>query len=134
MQIPTSPLTPRASVERRTNFVEYLSNNSPSNSIYRVLAAAPPIVGAACLRDLGSLTAWTGMSGLLIVFLFPPILCLASSAELRSRGVSPVTHYGTRFTSDTWIYTTLILGVLLSVYCSYCLVAMPPTEASESEE
>ena len=103
-------------------------NDRVKVSCYRVLAAAPPIMGAAVLKDLGSLTAWTGMSGLLIVFLFPPVLCLASATELKARGISPTTIYGTRFTTDNWIYFTLTLGGILSVYCSYCLVAHPPTE------
>jgi hypothetical protein len=96
-------------------------------SCYRVLAAAPPILGAGMLSDLGNLTAWTGLTGLLVVFVFPAILCLVSEKELKSRGLCADTYYS-GWTGKVSLYGTLATGALLAAYCAYCLVALPPRE------
>jgi len=50
---------------------------------FRVLAAAPPIVGAAFVRDLGVILKWTGILGVLVVIAVPALLQLRALAVLR---------------------------------------------------
>lgn len=95
-------------------------------SIFRVAAAAPPILAAGIVKDLGALTAWTGLTGLLIIFIFPPILCLASANLLQKASLSAKTFYSSIITSTSAIHTTLVFGAVMTIYCGYCLVAHPP--------
>ena len=45
---------------------------------WRLLAAVPPLLGAAAVRDLGVITEFAGTSGFLIAFFFPAVLYLAA--------------------------------------------------------
>lgn len=42
--------------------------------IFRLLAALPPLIGAAIIRDLGAITNYTGMVAFLLCFIFPALL------------------------------------------------------------
>ena len=97
-------------------------------AIFRILSATPPIIAAACVHDLGSLTAWTGLTGLIIIFIIPPILCIASSEIVKDAGYSDITHYSSLLTSRVAIYATLFAGGSLICYCCYCLATVPPKE------
>jgi amino acid permease len=101
-------------------------------STYRIAASAPPIIAAGIVRDLGSLTAWTGLSGLLLVFVFPPLICLASSETFKLLGMHGYTWYHSTFTSNYGVYTTLFLGIVVSLYCCWCLAAHPPIDEGET--
>jgi len=109
---------------------EYREASANRNTVifYRLIAACPPIVAAAFMRDLGSLTAWTGLSGLLIVFVFPPLLAMASSGIMDDLQMSSATYYTNFMTSDKSSKATLCLGTFLSLYCCWCLIAHPPSE------
>jgi hypothetical protein len=60
---------------------------------WRVAASLPSIVGAAFVRDLGTITDYTGVTGFLIAFVFPAYLNIRSRREAKRRGLGGRTAY-----------------------------------------
>jgi amino acid permease len=58
-------------------------------TMFRLLAACPPVLGALIVSDLGSITNYTGIMGLVLVFAFPPMLARFSESKLLSLGLNP---------------------------------------------
>lgn len=56
-----------------------------SKAVWRLLAAFPPVVAAACVQDLGPITAYTGLTGIVIALITPSALAYTSEAALKSR-------------------------------------------------
>lgn len=105
-------------------------NVDPNTKIrYRLLAAIPPILAASAVSDLGTITDYTGISGMLVVFVFPALLSLSSSRLLRRKGLPTGTVYSSMFTSRKSALLVLLLGVSL---CGFTLVSLvlasPPVQ------
>ncbi|GMI04281.1 hypothetical protein TrRE_jg5018 [Triparma retinervis] len=60
---------------------------------WRVLASLPSIVGAAFVRDLSTITDYTGVTGFVIAFVFPAYLNIRSRREAKRRGLGGRTVY-----------------------------------------
>jgi hypothetical protein len=108
-----------------------LSKNRYKVAVFRVIAAAPPIVCAAISGNLGSLTAWSGLAGLLIMIMFPPVLCYASKKVFLAAGLNPLTYYSTVLTSDFGATTLFVLGTIVSLYCAISLATEHNTQDKE---
>jgi hypothetical protein len=82
---------------------------------YRFLAAIPPIIGAFCVSNLGSVTAYTGLTGVFISLVFPAALALGSKMKLEQAGLRTDTlwTHGLSFSLSVMV---LILGLVISVF------------------
>lgn len=50
---------------------------------FRLLAAIPPLIGAAFVSQLDTITSFTGTVGIIITFVFPSLLQLSSRRMLK---------------------------------------------------
>ena len=82
---------------------------------YRLLAAIPPILGAMFVSNPGAITNYTGISGIVIGFVFPPLLSKASEQYLLERHLNAKTFYSTELTTTLRSFV-LYLGVALCVF------------------
>jgi hypothetical protein len=89
---------------------------------FRLLAAAPPILGAALVPNLGALTSYTGCTGFIIAFVFPQLLSYSSKKLLLESNIEPHTHYSGWWSSTTFIVFSLVIGVSLFIFVSASLV------------
>jgi hypothetical protein len=80
---------------------------------FRLLAAVPPIVGASVVSDLGAITDFTGILGMAVGFVFPPLLAYYSEKYFLDRHLSPATVYSTVWTSRRWVMTVLGFGIFM---------------------
>ena len=83
---------------------------------FRLLAAVPPILGAALVSDLGKITDYTGITGFAIAFIFPALLGLYSEHRCVSSWVRSDTPYSHLCTSRPWQMASLTVGIGLSVF------------------
>jgi hypothetical protein len=95
--------------------------------IFRLLAAVPPLLGAASINDLGKITDYTGITGFAIAFIFPSLLAIYSEELCKRLNLSYTTPYSHVLTSRPMQYASLGLGVFLIVYDLYYLLC-PPTK------
>ena len=84
---------------------------------FRLLAAVPPIVGAMFVSHLGVITNYTGISGIIIGFIFPPLLSAASEKLLISHKVNPATFYSNNL-------ATLLRPFVLYLGVALCIVVL----------
>jgi len=81
------------------------------------MAAVPPIIGASFVRQLDTITEYTGLTGFIIVFVFPGLLHVSSLRACKKKGVVTETGYSTRFTRAGWVsHAVIALGVVLCVF------------------
>ena len=59
----------------------------PTLFCFRCIASVPPILGAYCVSNLGSVTAYTGLTGVFISMTLPALLSYVSRRALESRGM-----------------------------------------------
>jgi hypothetical protein len=85
-------------------------------TMFRLLAAIPPIIGAACVTDLGVITDYTGVTGFAIAFIFPSLLMLAAERRCRTQGLPSRTPYSHALTGAVMQYGTLAFGVFMTIY------------------
>mmetsp|Transcript_17329 Transcript_17329/g.29304 ORF Transcript_17329/g.29304 Transcript_17329/m.29304 type:complete len:427 (+) Transcript_17329:273-1553(+) len=82
---------------------------------FRLLAAIPPFVGAMVVRELGHITAFTGLTGFAIAFIFPGLLSIASLAWLTRLRIPTRTIHSRFWTTSFWPYCLVITGAVLLV-------------------
>ena len=82
----------------------------------RLLAAVPPLLGAAYIHDLGKVTDFTGITALAIAFIFPAVLAIASERKCVLLGLDLKTPNSHILTSSYIQYTSASLGIFLCVY------------------
>jgi hypothetical protein len=90
---------------------------------YRLLAAVPPLFFAAFLSDLGMITDYTGITGMVIVFIFPGLLSLASEKLLLRRELPTQTYYSHRiFTSRKAALFLILFGLTMILFTLTSLI------------
>lgn len=80
---------------------------------FRLLAALPPIIGASIVSDLGAITDFTGILGMAVGFVFPPLLAFYSEKYFLDRHMSPTTIYSTVWTSRYWVIAVFSFGIFM---------------------
>jgi amino acid permease len=93
-----------------------------TTSVFRLIAALPPFLGAICVRDLGHITAYTGLLGFAIAFVFPPLLAYYSAKKMQELNMSEATVHSSEWTNTKVQYTVGGIGVVLIVVVFACLV------------
>jgi hypothetical protein len=91
-------------------------------NLFRLLAALPPIVSAAFISDLGTITDYTGLAGICIAFIIPPILAKYSKIKLESLGLKATTIHSSFLTSNLNQNILIITSILLLFYVFFCLL------------
>jgi hypothetical protein len=74
----------------------------------RVLAAVPPIVGACFVRELGTITDYTGITGFVIAFVFPALLQSKSKRYCKTKGLATRTHYSGAFSGGGVVSAVMV--------------------------
>jgi hypothetical protein len=82
---------------------------------FRLVAAIPPIIGAIFVSNPGAITNYTGISGIIIGFVFPPLLSISSEKYLLDRHMNATTFYSTDFTTSLRTFV-LYLGIVLCLF------------------
>jgi hypothetical protein len=90
--------------------------------MFRLLAACPPLLIASFVTSLGEITSYTGITGFVLVFIFPPALAYASKQTLIKKGIPHETYYSNVFTSDLSVFLTIAFGVGATMYVSFSMV------------
>jgi amino acid permease len=91
-------------------------------TLYRGIAAIPPIFGALFIRDLGIITDFSGLTGLAIAFCFPPLLYIRSERMLKDLGIPYKTCYEGLGSSKTTAQAIFAFGVFTIIFCTVLLI------------
>lgn len=89
---------------------------------FRLLAAIPPICGCFFISNLGSITNFTGITGFIIVFIFPALLTHYSKLKLTRMHINASTVYSNVLTSDPVVFAMLLFGIIVVVYTTSFLI------------
>ncbi|GMH77050.1 hypothetical protein TL16_g07278 [Triparma laevis f. inornata] len=109
-------------------------NDPKTVKMFRLVAAIPSIIGACFLRDLGFITAYTGITGFAIAFTFPALLNIKSKRACNRAGVDPVTAYSRGFiSSDGFSYVVAVFGGGLILFVFVSLVYEQSINKAEME-
>jgi len=109
-------------IEKRFESYCCLQQTRRLQNRYRAIAAIPPIVGALFVRNLGTITDYSGLSGLAIAFCFPPLLFLSSRQQAGSMGIPTRTQYDHWGSSESFAKGMLAFGMISIIYCFLLLV------------
>jgi hypothetical protein len=93
--------------------------------LFRLLAAIPPLLFAGMISDLGTITDYTGISGMLLAFIFPGLLSIASERTLSQRELPTKTYYSSFMTSKRAAVLLIIFGVSM---ISFTLISLLLTD------
>jgi hypothetical protein len=99
----------------------------------RLLAAVPPIIGAVFISNPGAITNYTGISGIIIGFVFPPLLSMQSEKYLLDRKLPHQTIYSTKL-STMLRPVVLCLGGMLCVFVLTMNVLSPASFHEDLEQ
>lgn len=91
-------------------------------SVFRMLAALPPFLGAALISDLSHITAVTGLAGFAIAFVVPPLLAYYSALRMREMGLSELTIHSSGWTCTAVQYVVGCTGVALILVVFTCQI------------
>mmetsp|Transcript_29204 Transcript_29204/g.44149 ORF Transcript_29204/g.44149 Transcript_29204/m.44149 type:complete len:251 (-) Transcript_29204:55-807(-) len=92
-----------------------VEKNRRITSLFRAIAAIPPLIGGLFVRDLGTIAGYTGLSGLAIAFCFPALLYIRSTQKLKYMGIPYTTHYERLGSSIFAAGVVLIFGLVLII-------------------
>jgi amino acid permease len=84
-------------------------------SIFRLIAALPPFLGAAMVNDLHHITAYTGLTGFAIAFVVPALLAYYSTKKMAELGMSDNTVHSSGWTDKNAQYVMIGVGTALIV-------------------
>ncbi len=93
----------------------------PTLVLFRCIASVPPIVGAYCVSNLGSVTAYTGLTGVFISITLPALLSYTSKHAIERRGISSDTLW-THSYSNALNSTVAVLSVVVASYILFKLL------------
>ena len=68
-------------------------NLKGERTFFRLLAALPPIIAAVFIQDLGPITAYTGLTGIIIACIVPSVLSYYSEKTLQQNNIPTQTVY-----------------------------------------
>jgi hypothetical protein len=87
---------------------------------FRVVASAPPILGAYFTRDLGTVTNYSGLCGLAVAYVFPPLLCYYSEKIMKKHKFPSKTMYGGWYSTYPFQVAVCVFGVFAIAYVFVC--------------
>jgi hypothetical protein len=90
--------------------------NRRALSVFRLVAAVPPVLAASLVDDLGVITKFTGVSGFALTFIFPALLVLRSEIICLQHGLPSRTYYCSWLTNKTSCYLSILFGAFLVIF------------------
>ena len=104
-----------------------MSNESESGefkkrAIFRLLAAIPPVIAAAIVKDLGSITAYTGLTGILISLIVPAALSYASKYAFDVKNLNSKTEFTIPSIEGKPSLIIVFIGIVSIVYILHELI------------
>ena len=100
-----------------------VENDFKKRAVFRLLASVPPIIAAAVVKDLGPITAYTGLTGVVISLIVPAALSYSSEKTLEDKGVSSRTVYTLEGTTGSFSLWIVALGGVSIAYIAYHLIS-----------
>jgi amino acid permease len=97
-------------------------------TFYRLSAVFPPLIGASLISKLGNITNFSGITGFVVCFIFPPLLAYYSREALVHRHINYDTIYSNMFTSIPVMFMILMFGIVMVFYTLFCLINYGPPE------
>jgi len=91
---------------------------------FRIIAAIPPIIGAYLIRDLGTVSDYTGIVLVLVEFAFPAAIYIESKRLAALTGIV-LPKYRGFVTSSLWAWIILLFCVFVFV-CIFCFLMGEP--------
>jgi hypothetical protein len=101
--------------------VHSLEDSRRHKTAFRLMAAFPPLIMAALESNLGKITGYTGITGFMLAFIFPPLLAYYSHVTLANVGMPVLTIYATDFASPRYGAAIFLFGAFLLVYVPWSL-------------
>ena len=83
--------------------------------LFRVLASSPPFFVTIFCSNFESIVSFSGLVGFLIAMVIPALLAHASKKRLERKKMDPDTPYTSVLTSNVLVYTTIIVGIVMTV-------------------
>lgn len=90
--------------------------------LFRLCAALPPFLGACVVRDLGNITAFTGLTGFAIAFVVPALLAYYSAQRMRVLDLDETTVHSSKYSGTAAQYLLCCSGTLLVIVVAVCNV------------
>jgi amino acid permease len=90
-------------------------------SIFRSLAAVPPIFGGLLYSKVEKITAYTGLTAFGLAFIFPPLLARFSAKTLVNIGLPVSTPHSGFWTTDVFQYLLFVSGIVIFLVVLTCL-------------
>lgn len=101
--------------------VHRLEDSKKHKLFFRLLAAIPPLVMAAFESNLGKITDYTGISGIILAFIFPPLLAYYSHITLANAQMPTLTIYSSEYATPRYGVLMLMFGIVLAIYVPFSL-------------
>ena len=92
--------------------------------IFRLVASIPPLVGACFVSNLGAISSFTGISGCVLGYIFPPLLSMQSEHYFKLRNWNPTTIHSSSL-STACRYAMIVFGTILICYLLGMTIANP---------
>ena len=96
--------------------IHEVEGNRCLRTCYRLLASVPPIIFGICVRELGTITDYTGTSGFLIALCFPAILFMCSRARAKEHHFRLDTYYSSYGSSVSMAKCVFLFGIFMMVF------------------
>lgn len=94
-----------------------------NRTYFRLCACIPPLLGALLMRDLGTITDFTGVTGFAFAFSYPALLFLYSKKMMEEHFPGlVVTRYSNSFSIEKWALLVFFFGTGLVVFVLGSLV------------
>ena len=90
-------------------------------SVWRLLAAVPPIIAAGLVKSLGPITAYTGLTGIFLAVTFPYALGRASEKYLQERGMETKSIFHFSFMSHLYL-PMIVISIAVVIFVATSLV------------
>ena len=97
--------------------------------IFRLISAVPPLVGACFVSNLGAITSYTGISGCVLGYIFPPLLSILSEHYFKMRKWNPGTIHSSSWSNECR-YGMIVFGAILICYL-FAMIIKNPMEAHD---
>lgn len=102
-----------------------MENDRAARITFRLIAAVPPIFGAALVTSLGRITSFTGITGFLVSFVFPSLLAISSRDVMIRKGLTTETYFShPMLTSVANTMLTLVIGAFLVVFVIFSNIVL----------
>jgi hypothetical protein len=91
---------------------------------FRALASVPPIIGSIFIRNLGTISSFAGLIGLIIAFIVPAVLYLASERKCKAAGLPYKTCYQHGWGSSPYVAMAMVVWGTIATVSEFVRLAL----------